>query len=167
LSVEITTQNVKQASQLPGKTANATMLPKRSSPMKRFALAAVLVLISVGPSFAKVHKDVFPMQCSALWPAVRDTLRNSGKYGIVSMDSNEMIATYTMGIGSIGQKRTNSVALNSSADTCEMVITSGFSGLTNDDAGDFKKRVNESLAKLKAAAPPAPAAKPDDASKPQ
>jgi hypothetical protein len=135
--------------------------------MKRFVAATLILLTATGISFAKVHKDTFPMQCSALWPAVRDTLRNSGKYGITSMDSNEMIATYTMGIGSIGQKRTNSVALNANGDTCEMVVTSGYSGWNNNDAGDFKKRVDDSLTKLKAAPPAAAPAKQDDASKPQ
>lgn len=38
-----------------------------------------------------------------------------------------------------------------------MVVQSGFSGLDNNDACDFKKRVDASLAKLKAASPPPPA----------
>jgi hypothetical protein len=40
-----------------------------------------------------------------------------------------------------------------------MQIQTAYSGLANNDAGDFKKRVDESLAKLKAAPPaqePAP-----------
>ena len=92
-----------------------------------------------------------------MWPAVKDTLRNSGKYGILGMDSSEMTATYSMGIGSIGQKRVNSVVLNVKGDSsCEMQTQSGFSGLGNNDAGDFKKRVDESLARPQASQPAAP-----------
>ena len=133
--------------------------------MRRIAVAALMFLLFACSSFAKVHKDVYPISCTTLWPAVKDTLRNSGKYGILGMDSAEMTATYSMGIGSAGQKRTNSVVLNVKGDSsCEMVVQSGFSGLGNDDAGDFKKRVDKSLANLQASPPAAPA-KPESPSK--
>ena len=133
--------------------------------MRRFAGVVAVLLVVVGSSFAKVHRDMYPMGCSVLWPAVKDTLRNSGKYGIMGMDSTEMTATYTMGIGAVGQKRVNSVVLNTKGDNaCEMVVQSGYSGLTNDDAGDFKKRVDKSLAQLQPAQPAAPA-KPENPAK--
>jgi hypothetical protein len=126
--------------------------------MKRMVVVAMMLVTAVGPSFAKTHKDMYPVSCSTLWPAVKDTLRNSGKYGILGMDSAEMTATYSMGIGSIGQKRTNSVVLNVKGDSsCEMVVQSGYSGFTNDDAGDFRKRVDKSLAQLQSSPQPAPA----------
>jgi len=57
------------------------------------------------------------------------------------------------------------VTLNSKGDnSCEMLVQSGYSGWTNNDAGDFKKRVDESLAKLQPPQP-APPAKPDDGKK--
>jgi hypothetical protein len=47
--------------------------------------------------------------------------------------------------------------LNAKGDnSCEMQTQSGFSGLGNNDAGDFKKRVAESLAKQQASQPTAP-----------
>jgi hypothetical protein len=77
------------------------------------------------------------------------------------MENSEMTATYSMGIGALGAKRSNSVVLNVKGDSsCEMVTQSGYSGLGNNDAGDFKKRVDSSLAKLQTAPPPA-SAKPD------
>jgi len=125
--------------------------------MRTITALALMLLAAVPTSFAKIHKDMYSVPCSVLWPAVKDTLRNSGKYGILGMDNTEMTATYSMGIGSLGQKRSNSVVLNVKDDTsCEMVTQSGFSGLGNNDAGDFKKRVDASLAKLQAS-PPAPA----------
>lgn len=75
-----------------------------------------------------------------------------------------MTATYSMGMGSAGQKRQNSVVLNVKGDaSCEMVVQSGYSGIGNDDAGDFKKRVDKSLAQQQSQ--PTPPAKPDGASK--
>jgi hypothetical protein len=128
--------------------------------MRRFAVAALLLIVA-SPSFAKTHKDVYPVSCGTLWTAVKDTLRNSGKYGILGLDNTEMTASFSIGIGAIGQKRMNSVALNANGDTCEMVVQSGFSGLTNDDAGDFKKRVDKSLSAQQPSSQSAPPAKPE------
>jgi hypothetical protein len=140
--------------------------------MKRFAVAALMALIVAGPSFAKTHKENYSIPCATLWPAVKDTLRNSGKYGIIGIDSTEMTASYNMG-GTLGAKRINSVVLNSTPEGCELQIQTAFSGLVNNDAGDFKKRVDASLEKLKSSPPPpgaapaAPPAKADDAKKPE
>jgi len=117
-----------------------------------------MLLVGAVSSFAKTHKAMYAVSCSVLWPAVKDTLRNSGKYGILGLVDTEMTATYSMGIGSIGQKRVNSVVLNVKGDnSCEMVVQSGYSGFTNDDAGDFKKRVDKSLVQLQQSPPAAPA----------
>ncbi|MFZ0684266.1 MAG: hypothetical protein WAM89_01865 [Terriglobales bacterium] len=125
--------------------------------MKKLVVTLITLFAMAAPSFAKVHKDVYPVSCGTLWSAVKDTLRNSGKYGILGLVDTEMTATYTMGLGSAGQKRQNSVALNAKSDaSCEMVVQSGFSGLGSDDAGDFKKRVDKSLAKLQPAQPAKP-----------
>lgn len=130
--------------------------------MKRFTVVFLLLLIVAGPAFAKTHKDNYPVSCSVLWPAVKDALRNSGKYGILGIDSNEMTASFVIG-GTLGGKRINSVVLNGKGETCEMQTQTAYSGLIHNDAGDFKQRVDESLAKLKAAPAAAPATpdKPD------
>jgi hypothetical protein len=116
-------------------------------------------LIFVGPSFAKTHKDMYPVPCSTLWPAVKDTLRNSGKYGILGIDNTEMTASFVIG-GTLGGKRINSVVLNTKGNDCEMQVQTAFSGLAHDDAGDFNKRVSESLSRLQPPQP-APPAKPE------
>jgi len=116
-----------------------------------------MVLLAAGNLFAKTHKEDYPVSCATLWPAVKDTLRNSGKYGIIGIDSNELTASFNIG-GSWTGKRINSVVLNSKGDAaCEMQVQTAFSGLANNDYGDFKKRVEESLAKLKSSAPAAAA----------
>lgn len=137
--------------------------------MKRFASLILLAWTTI-PALASTHKETFNVSCNELWRAVKDTLRNSGKYGIIAIDNTEMTASYNMG-GNLTGKRTNSVVLNSKDNgaSCELQVQTAFSGLVNNDAGDFKKRVDESLARLKeqplaAADPPTPAAAPVQAS---
>jgi hypothetical protein len=120
--------------------------------MKRFAIALLMLSISAA-AVAKTHKDAYTVPCSTLWPAVKDTLRNSGKYGIISIANDELTASYNIG-GNLTGKRTNTVLLNVVGTGCEMQIQTAYSGLVNNDAADFKKRVDESLAKLKSAPPP-------------
>ena len=76
-------------------------------------------------------------------------------YGIIGIDNTEMTASFNIG-GTLGGKRTNSVLLNGKGDTCEMQIQTACSGIEHNDAGDFKKRVDESLAKQSAAQPAVP-----------
>jgi len=122
--------------------------------MRQLAVVVLMLLIVAVPAFAKTHKDTYPVSCSVLWPAVKDALRNSGKYGILGIDSNEMTASFVIG-GTLGGKRINSVVLNSKGDSCEMQTQTAYSGLIHNDAGDFKSRVDESLAKMKTSAPAA------------
>src|SRR6266403_2241293 len=129
--------------------------------MKQLAVVILMLMIVAGPAFAKTHKDNYSVSCSVLWPAVKDALRNSGKYGILGIDSNEMTASFVIG-GTLGGKRINSVVLNSKGDACEMQVQTAYSGLAHNDAGDFKKRVDESLARLQAEQPAVPK-KPDNA----
>jgi hypothetical protein len=123
--------------------------------MKRFVVVAALLLLLAVPSFCKTHKDTYPVSCSVLWPAVKDVLRNSGKYGILGIDNTEMTASYNIG-GTLSGKRVNSVVLTGKGDACEMQVQTAFTGLIHDDYGDFKKRVDEALARLKAQPPAAP-----------
>ena len=116
--------------------------------MKRLVPVTLLFVIA-WPGLAKTHKEMYSVPCSELWPAVKDTLRNSGKYGIIAIDNTEMTASYNMG-GNLTGKRINSLVLNSHENSCEMQIQTAYSGLVNNDEGDMKKRVQESLDKLKA-----------------
>lgn len=112
---------------------------------------SVLILAVCAPAFAKTHKDEYSIPCKTLWQAVHDVVRNSGKYGILSINDEEMQASYNIG-GNLTGKRTNTVLLNPQGDNaCEMQIQTAYSGLVNNDASDFKKRVDEALAKQGAA----------------
>ena len=128
-------------------------------------ILAVFLLLTFGfPALAKTHKDMFDVPCSTLWPAVKDALRNSGKYGIIGIDSTEMTASYNIG-GFMGGKRINSLVLNSQGDKCEMQVQTAYSGVVHNDEGDLRKRVEESLAKLQTAKAP-PSTKPESAANP-
>ena len=115
---------------------------------RMWLLVIVLIPIGLQPiAFAKTHKFNYSVSCDVLWPAVKDTVRNSGKYGIIAIDNAEMTASYNIG-GALGGKRINSAVLNRIGENaCEMQVQTAFSGLAHNDAGDFKKRVDQSLAK--------------------
>ncbi len=121
--------------------------------MKRTVLLILLFTLAL-PGLASTHKEQYNAPCNTVWTALKDTLRNSGKYGIIAIDNAEMTASYNIG-GNLTGKRVNSAILNSkdNGNSCEMQIQTAYSGLVNNDAGDLKKRVDESLAKLKAAPP--------------
>lgn len=134
--------------------------------MKRIVVSVLLLSLSV-PALASTHRDDFKVPCNELWRALKDTLRNSGKYGIIAIDNAEMTASYNMG-GNLMAKRVNSAVLNNKDNgaACELQIQTAYSGAFTNDAGDLKKRVEDSLSKLKnvplpastADAAPAPAA---------
>jgi hypothetical protein len=117
--------------------------------MKRVCLLLVVIQIAglVPMAMAKTHKDSYPVSCDVLWKAVKDAVRNSGKYGIVGIDNDEMSISFIIG-GTMGGKRINSVVLNRASESvCEMQTQTAYSGLIHNDAGDLKDRVEKSLAK--------------------
>jgi hypothetical protein len=123
--------------------------------MRRFAQVALMLLMVGGPLFAGTRKDIYNMPCSALWPAVKGTVRNSGEYAVVFLDNTEMIASFAIGAGQ--QLRIGSAVLNVKGDTCELQVQMHEPGALTDDTGSFKKRVDKTLAELRSSNPPAPA----------
>jgi hypothetical protein len=118
--------------------------------LKRLAVGLFLLVLAL-PSFAKTHKDFYVMPCNSLWPSVKDVLKTSGKYNIIGIDSTEFTASFTVGSVFSG-KMLNSVVLNTNGQGCEMWVNTAYRGIEHNDAGDFKKRVDESLAKSPAGA---------------
>jgi len=115
--------------------------------VKRFVNVALLLTLAV-PAFAKMQSDVFIVPCSVLWPAVNDTVKNSGKYGIMGVDNTAMTTSFTTG-GGPGM-RTIWVVLKAQGNSCEMQTQVG-AGPPHNDAGAFKNRVTASLARLQVA----------------
>jgi len=135
----------------------------------RIGLVVLMLLSLALPVFGMTYKSSYPVPCSDVWGAVKDTLSNPENYDVVGSDDAQMSASYKVkhsahvNISGAVLQRTNKVTLITKGSACEMQVVSNYSGWEHDDKGDFKKRVDESLAKLKAATAPEPA-KPQDAS---
>ena len=75
--------------------------------MARFTVVTLFfVLISV-PAFGK-DRNIYPVDCSDLWNAVRNTLGVAGDYSVLASDDDARTASYTI-VGAQHQ-RVNSVA---------------------------------------------------------
>ncbi len=70
------------------------------------------------PALGKGHNDVYPVPCSDLWNAVKDTLGNTGNYNLVTSDDSEMTASYM--VQNETRQRVNSVHLNPADNGCEL-----------------------------------------------
>ena len=138
--------------------------------MKSVAFVALLSLALALPSFGKTSKNTYPASCGDLWVAVKDVLSNAENYNVEDSNDTLMTATYKVKhaahvtVSGAVLQRANHVALVSKGAECEMQVKSNYSGFEHDDSGDFRKRVEESFAKLKASKPAEPA-KPADAPK--
>jgi hypothetical protein len=138
--------------------------------MLRYVFVNLILLALAVPAFSSTHKDTYPNACSEVWAAVKDTLGNPENYTVKLTDEARMTASYTVkhavhvSITGALRQRPNQVSLSSKGTGCEAQVQSNYSGFEHNDAGDFTKRVNESLAKLKGSAPSEPA-KPADAKK--
>jgi len=131
----------------------------------RLAAAALTLLLLASPAFGagkKTYKYTYSNSCQELWGAVKVALANPENYKDVESDDEKMTAIYNVKhsihwsvIGAVNQGK-NSVSLAPTGATCEMNVESMYSGLSHNDQGDFKKRVDEALAKSKdtTASPP-------------
>ena len=128
-------------------------------------VVAMLALAVALPSFGagnKTYKTTYPVACSELWGAVKVALGNPDNYKDVQSDDEKMTAEYNVKhsihwsvIGAVNQGK-NHVSLAPVGSTCEMSVVSMYSGLSHNDQGDFKKRVEAALAKQQAAVPAEP-----------
>jgi len=129
----------------------------------RLVVVALMSLVLALPAFGKTYKSTYPVPCSDVWSAVKDTLSNPENYSVDESDDAQMTAAYKVKhaahvtITGAALQRTNHVTLVSKGAECEMRVGSNYSGFEHDDKGDFRKRVDESLAKLKEATPSQPA----------
>jgi hypothetical protein len=127
-----------------------------------FVLLALALALPMFGAGNKTYKNTYPIPCSELWSAVKVALANPDNYKDVQSDEDKMTATYNVKhsihwsvTGAINQGK-NQVSLLPVSTTCEMSVVSMFSGFSHNDQGDFKKRVDEALAKLKGTPPSQP-----------
>jgi len=132
--------------------------------MKTRGLVVALIALALAPpSFGKTSKSTYPAACGELWGAVKNVLSNAENYNVEESNDTLMTAAYKVKhavhvtvTGAVLQ-RTNHVALESKGTGCEMQVKSNYSGFEHDDSGEFRKRVEESFAKLKGPNPAEPA----------
>jgi hypothetical protein len=123
--------------------------------MARSLVVTLLTLILALPAFGKTYKTTYPNTCSDLWPAVKDTLGNKDEYAQVKIFDADMRADYQpkhsvhVDITGTLMQRMNHVTLVPKGTNCEMQVVSNWSGWGHEDQGDFKKRVDATLAKPK------------------
>jgi hypothetical protein len=124
-------------------------------------LALALALPAFGAG-NKTYKTTYAVPCSDLWGAVKVALGNPDNYKDVQSVEDKMTADYNVKhsvhwsvIGAVNQGK-NHVSLVPIGTTCEMSVVSMYSGLSHNDQGDFKKRVDEALTKLQAPKPAEP-----------
>ena len=133
----------------------------------RVFVALILLALAL-PVFGKTYKSTYPVACSELWGAVKDVLSNAENYNVEESNDTLMAATYKVKhaahvtVSGAVLQRANHVSLVSKGTECEMQVKSNYSGFEHNDSSDFRKRVEESFAKLKGAKPaePAPPAAP-------
>ena len=94
----------------------------------RLIAMAFLSLVLALPAFAETYKDSYPVPCSDLWPAVKDTLSNLANYTVKKSDDSKMTASYDVKhaahvtiTGALLQ-RTNRVTLIAKGTGCEMQV---------------------------------------------
>jgi hypothetical protein len=130
----------------------------------KFLGVTLIMLALAAPAWGKTYKSTYTISCSELWPAVKDALSNpDNNYQVTENDDAQMAASFEVKhaahvtiTGTILQ-RTNKVKLVPLGTACELQNVSNFSGWEHNDRGDFKKRVDESVLKLKSPAPAEPA----------
>jgi hypothetical protein len=136
--------------------------------IKKIGMIAWTSLLLALPAFAMTYKTTYPIPCNQVWVGVKDTLSVPENYTVLSSDDTQMNASYDVkhsahvNISGTVLQRTNKVTLVTKGTGCEMQVVSNYSGWEHNDKGDFKKRVDESLAKINAAKPSEPT-KPADA----
>ena len=129
----------------------------------RHVVVALISLALALPAFGKTSKNTYPVPCSELWGAVKDVLSNAENYNVEESSDNLMSASYKVKhaahvtVSGAVLQRANHVTLVSKGTECELQVKSNYSGFEHNDSGDFRKRVEESFAKLKEAKPAEPA----------
>ena len=136
--------------------------------MWKYAVAVWISMALAALAFAITHKDTCLNACSEVWAAVKDTLGDAVNYHVKRRDDATMSAfcqpkhSVPVTVSGALLQRTNSVILHAKGSGCEMQVKSNYSGFEHNDSGDFKKRVDESLARLKGPAPAGPVKMPDE-----
>jgi hypothetical protein len=125
----------------------------------RFVVAALVLFFLALLMFAKTYKYTYPIACSDLRPAVKDTLSKPHNYTVKKNDDAKMTAydvkhTIHIILTETVLQRTNKVPKGTG---CEMQVVSNYSGVEHNDREDFEKRVDGALWSSRKTSPTEPA----------
>jgi hypothetical protein len=115
-------------------------------------LAITLLLGALASAAPKPTTKDFAAPCPVVWDAARTVIPKH--YHVLALDDQGHAGAFEIGNGIMTQRRSLSFSLSGSGESCTVSVTGHFSGLANNDKGDFFKRIEDSLPK-----PEAPAAK--------
>lgn len=115
----------------------------------------------VQPVLGETYKTTYSAPCSLMWSAVKDALSNQQNYDVKKVDNAQMSSDYQLkhevhfDLSGVLLQRENHVRLVAKGSGCEIQVVSNYGGRDHNDEGDFKKRVAESLKKIKGGGTPA------------
>jgi hypothetical protein len=121
----------------------------------RCLLVALLPLALALPALGESYKTTYPDPCDVMWGAVKAALSVQENYNVKNADETHMTADYQpkhsvhFDVSGVILQRENHVYLTPKGPGCEMRVVSNYSGWGHNDQSDFKKRVDDSLAKIK------------------
>ncbi len=108
------------------------------------ALILAYFLLFVMPVWAAPlpTTQTYPMSCTKLWPAVKSIVQ--AHYDVLSIDDTTHSGLFTTGTYMTGV-RPLTFHLVDTGTSCTVGVTGHFSGLINNDKGDFFKRIQNEL----------------------
>ncbi len=112
---------------------------------------ASAVLAATGPSILaappKPATKVFPASCDVVWTAAKAVV--ASHYKAITMAEHDHLGTFEIGNDILTKRRSLSFTLTDEGAGCNVGITGHFSGLMNNDKGDFFKRLEAELGPAK------------------
>ncbi|MDP9054859.1 MAG: hypothetical protein M3N93_11255 [Acidobacteriota bacterium] len=108
------------------------------------SLAALLLQYSPATAAPKPTTKEFAASCSSVWDSAKVVVPKH--YLVLSMSAQDHTGAFEIGNGVLTVRRALAFSMTGSGDTCTVAITGHFSGLANNDKGDFFKRIQDGLA---------------------
>jgi hypothetical protein len=109
-----------------------------------------LLLSTLAWAAPKPTTKDFTAPCASVWDAAKTVVPKH--YEVLNMNDQAQSGTFNIGNGVITGRRALSFSMSGTGDTCTVSVTGHFSGLANNDKGDFFKRLQSELSNAAPAA---------------
>jgi hypothetical protein len=112
--------------------------------LQSFFLAATGILsISICNAAPKPTTKDFTASCANVWDAAKAVVPKH--YHVLSMSDQDHSGSFEIGNGVITARRALAFTMSGTGDSCTISISGHFSGLANNDKGDFFKRIQDAM----------------------